>query len=67
MSELPTCRVRSVEVFRNGIIVTFTDGKCALFPADLLYASLPQAQELTDEDEEEPRNQGGGSVIVPRQ
>jgi len=52
-------RVRSVELFRNGVIVTFADGKCALFSADLLYASLSEAQELTDQsdqDDEEPGN-----------
>ena len=52
-------RVRSVELFRNGVIITFADGKCALFSADLLYASLSQAQELSDQsdqDDEEPGN-----------
>jgi hypothetical protein len=54
MAETPPCRVCSAELFRNGIIIAFTDGKCALFPADLLYALLSQAQEFTDNDEEEP-------------
>jgi hypothetical protein len=54
MAESPHCRVSSAELFKNGIIITFTDGKCALFPADLLYASLPQAQELNEDDEEGP-------------
>jgi hypothetical protein len=42
-------RVRSAELFRDGVIVTFADGKCALFSANLLYASLSQAQDLTDQ------------------
>jgi hypothetical protein len=46
-------RVCAAEVFRNGIIVTFADGKSALFPADLLYSSLSQAQELSENEEEE--------------
>jgi hypothetical protein len=35
-------------------MITFSDGKCALFSADLLYASLPQAQQLHENDEEDP-------------
>jgi hypothetical protein len=48
------CRVRFVEMVREGLIITFGDGKCALFSADLLYASLPQAQELHENDEDDP-------------
>ena len=47
------CRVRFVEMVREGLIITFSDGKCALFPADLLYAMLPEAQELKENDEED--------------
>jgi hypothetical protein len=53
MAELPPHRVRSAELFRNGIIVTFTDGRSALFPAELLYASLAEAQELGENEDEE--------------
>ncbi len=56
MAELQPHRVRSAELFRNGIIVTFADGKSALFPAELLYASLPEAQELGENEEEEETN-----------
>jgi hypothetical protein len=45
-------RVHSAELFRDGVIVTFADGKSALFSADFLRASLPQAQDLTDQDAE---------------
>ena len=48
------CRVRFVELVREGLIITFSDGKCALFSADLLYTSLSQAQELHENDEEDP-------------
>jgi len=56
MGELQPHRVRSAELFRNGIIVTFADGKSALFPAELLYASLPEAQELCENEEDEETN-----------
>jgi hypothetical protein len=56
MAELPKNRVCSVELFRNGVIITFSDGKCALFPAEILYATLPKAQELSDNDDEELGN-----------
>jgi hypothetical protein len=48
------CRVRFVELVREGLIITFSDGKCALFSADLIYASLSQAKELHENDEEDP-------------
>jgi hypothetical protein len=48
-------RVRYAEIVGRGLIITFTDGKCALFPADLLYSTLPQAEELLElPDEAEP-------------
>jgi hypothetical protein len=53
MTELSPRRVRSAELFRNGIIITFADGKSALFPAELLYASLAEAEELRENEEEE--------------
>jgi hypothetical protein len=53
MAEAPPIQVCAVELYRNGILITFADGKCALFPSDLLYASLPQAEELCKTDEEE--------------
>jgi hypothetical protein len=53
MADSLPSRVRSAELFRDGIIITFADGKSALFSADLLYAALSQAQELSENDEEE--------------
>lgn len=62
-------RVCSAELFRDGVIVTFTDGNSALFSADLLHASLSQAQDLThqtDDSEDPIGNQGDVAVDVPR-
>lgn len=49
----PSRRVCSAELFRNGVIITFADGKSALYPADLLYSFLPQAQELNESEEDD--------------
>jgi len=46
--------VKYVERVSGGVIITFADGKCALFKDDLLYATLSQAQELNDLDDGEP-------------
>jgi hypothetical protein len=55
MESAPHSRVKYAEIVSRGIVITFADGKCALFPADLLYATLPQAQELLElPDETEP-------------
>jgi hypothetical protein len=53
MKKVPICRVCSVEVFRNGVLVTFADGKCVLFSAELLCAMLPQAQQLPENEDED--------------
>jgi hypothetical protein len=48
-------RVKYAELVGRDLIITFADGKCALFPADLLYSTLPQAQELPQSpDDTEP-------------
>lgn len=46
--------MRFTELLRGGIVITFSDGKCALFPAELLYSLLPEALELREDDDEEP-------------
>jgi hypothetical protein len=33
----------------RGIIITFADGKCALYSASLLHGTFPQAEELKAE------------------
>jgi hypothetical protein len=55
MESAPQSRVKYAEMVSRGIIITFADGRCALFPANLLYSMLPQAQELPQlPDETEP-------------
>jgi hypothetical protein len=41
----------------GGVLVEFEDGKCALYSASLLRATLPQAVEfeVTDDDAEDTR------------
>jgi len=41
--------VVSVDRTARGIIVTFADGRSALFPGELLYAMLSQAEDLSGE------------------
>lgn len=43
--------ILSVDTLPNAVFVMFKDGECAIFPAALLYATLPQAQHV-DLDEE---------------
>jgi hypothetical protein len=45
--------VTNAERVRGGILMTFADGKCALFPPELLYSLLPQAQEIPEATLEE--------------
>lgn len=37
-------------------MITFSNGRSALYSAELLYASLPQAQKLPEEDDDESRS-----------
>jgi hypothetical protein len=45
--------VVSAELLREGVAITFSDGKAALYSVELLYSFLAQAQELTLDDEED--------------
>ena len=38
--------VVSAEKFARGVVITFDDGKSALYSASLLHAIFPQADEL---------------------
>jgi hypothetical protein len=38
----------------RAIVITFDDGKCALYSASLLRAALPLADELEDPDPDDP-------------
>jgi hypothetical protein len=48
MENGPRSRVKYAEIVGGGIIITFENGKCALFPDDLLYSTLPQAKVLPE-------------------
>jgi hypothetical protein len=48
----PQPRIVEAERMTDGILITFEDGKCAVFSSPLLYATLPQARHL--EVSEEP-------------
>jgi hypothetical protein len=38
---------------RDGVVITFEDGKCALYTAALLYALFPKADELIHDPNDE--------------
>ena len=44
-------RIVNVDRMEGGILITFEDGTTAIYPTALLYANLPNAQQLIPEDE----------------
>ena len=49
--EVPVqARIVTAERLTNSIVIKFSDGRIALYSTSLLYATLPQAEEL-DESE----------------
>jgi hypothetical protein len=50
METLSKARVVAADTLDGSLIITFADGKAALYPADLLFAIFPQANELLDEE-----------------
>ena len=44
----PDPRIVHVERLDGGVIITFDDGKCAVYSAALLYATFPQADEVDE-------------------
>lgn len=42
--------VDSVERLEDGVVISFEDGRSALYPASLLYAMLTLVQEIPSED-----------------
>ena len=34
---------------KDGVVITFEDGRCAVYSTALLYATLPKAHELTED------------------
>ncbi len=52
-----TPRIINAERLDGGVIITFNDGKCAVYSASLLHAKLTEAtevDELVADDSEEP-------------
>jgi hypothetical protein len=40
--------VISADRISRGVVITFDDGKCALYSSDLLRGTFPQAEELKE-------------------
>jgi hypothetical protein len=53
MSATTSPQVQYAELLQGGVVITFSDGKSALFPAELLYTSLPQAKRLPEDTDED--------------
>jgi hypothetical protein len=49
----PVPRVTYAERLNGGVIITFDDGKCALYSAALLHETFTQAENVPDEVEDE--------------
>ena len=45
--------VLSADRLDDSIIITFDDGRCAMYSSALLYATLQQAEELYDPEAED--------------
>jgi hypothetical protein len=56
MENKPKIRLRSAERVSGGLIITFDDGKSALYSASLLRDTFLQAEELTDPNWDEPND-----------
>ena len=50
MSSSTETPVVEVDRFEGNLIISFKDNRRAVFSADVLYASLPQAQELFESE-----------------
>jgi len=46
-------RIVCAERMTDGIVVTFEDGKCAIFSTAFMYANLRYAEAITEKNEEE--------------
>lgn len=59
MEDLTTVRVTAADRTDGSVIITFSDGRCGLYSAALLYTTLSQARELheaPDVLQEEPEH-----------
>jgi hypothetical protein len=50
MEQPTTPRIVEALRLRDGVLITFEDGKCAIYSAALLYAVFPKPDELTDDE-----------------
>ncbi len=59
--------VISADRLNGAVIISFNDGRCAFYSADLLYSILPNAQDITDlsEDEEYQPSDRPTAVDLP--
>ena len=53
MSDARSTHVISADRLDGSLIITFENGRCAIYSSDLLYATLPAAKEIYEEDAEE--------------
>jgi hypothetical protein len=49
MERLSEPIILAADKLANAVLVTFEDGKGAIYSASLLYATLPQAQHVVDD------------------
>jgi hypothetical protein len=59
MKPNPNPRVVEAERMDNGVIITFDDGKYAIYPASLLYATFAKAEQ----SKEDAQNDGGPATL----
>jgi hypothetical protein len=52
MIPAPIHQILVAERLRQGILITFGDGKCAFYSADLLYAHFLEAEEIFETNDE---------------
>ena len=55
MEELKTLRVIAADRMDGALIISFSDGRCGLYTADLLYATLAAARELDEVTIDDPK------------
>ena len=55
MDRLPAHRVVDCDMFHGDVLITFEDGRMGIYSAELLHATLPQAEEVIDEYQEGER------------
>jgi hypothetical protein len=48
MKNEPSPRIAFVDRLEDGVVITFDDGRCAIYSSALLHRSLAQAKEVLD-------------------